>query len=215
MKTMQFLGWEAGQLTGWLARKISQFFRAVQWQEPSVCPACLHNFFNQWERTCLVASVQLFGGVRPEVTPQSNSLVDQPEAWFIFLRVAQIDMACWKTYVLLLVTVSQVNSRIAQHRLPRRQPQALCNSGQQYMFIKGWNYVVQLSRGLVVGVGLVDIASTKWLSVWSSELVHPWPFEHTPNMTRWQDTSNRQDNMFSVTNCGTVKWWKRQVRHFG
>jgi len=31
--------------------------------------------------------------------------------------------------------------------------------------------------------GLVGRSSTKWLSVWASELVYTWPCEHTLNMS--------------------------------
>jgi len=46
--------------------------------------------------------------------------------------------------------------------------------------------------------GVVDRSSTKWLSVWISEVVYTWTCEHIVNMTSRQDISNQQDNICSM-----------------
>ena len=60
--------------------------------------------------------------------------------------------------------------------------------------------------------GLVDKSSEKWSSLWESELVYAWPYEHTLNMTWQEDILNQQDNICSVWLTNVCRW---QVQDLG
>lgn len=157
-------------------------------------------FLQSVEWACLTSFAQFFKGVSPGVTTWSNSLVDQLEACLIFLQATQIDMAYWETSSFSLVTVDWVDSNIAQCRLPRRHPQALRNSGPQYIITERWNYTMRLNGCLVVR-GWYGQQSfnkmTKCVNKWLHTCMTSWT--HTQHDSTIRRLKTVRQHMLSVT----------------